>query len=82
MRTRLPTAAATLLLALALAGCLMPKGTPVYVSKQAGDWWSGKGVLMEVSEDETRCHVAARDRALVVDKKWVDCRYVHERRLR
>lgn len=68
--------------ALALPGCLMPHGTPVYVSKTAGDWWSGKGVLLEVSEDERRCRVAVRDRALVVEKTWVDCRHVHERRRR
>lgn len=66
--------------ALPLAGCLMPEGRPVYVSQGAGDWWSGKGVLLEVSEDRRRCLVAARDRALVVDRKWVDCRDVHPRR--
>lgn len=86
MRSHPRRAALAALLALglapALAGCLLPDGTPVYVSKQTGNWWSGKGVLTEVSEDGRRCHVAVRDSALVVDREWVDCRYVQERRIR
>ena len=33
----------------------------------------------EVGEDQEYCRVAARNRALVVEKKWVDCRAVHPR---
>jgi hypothetical protein len=61
-----------------LAGCQMPaKGTPVFVDVRAGRFWSGEGLLLEVNEDQTRCRVAVRDRALVVQKMWVDCAYVH-----
>ena len=62
-----------------LGGCLMPaQGTPVFVDMRAGDFWSGKGMLLEVSPDKTRCRVAVRDDALIVHKLWVDCRWVHE----
>jgi hypothetical protein len=68
------------LLLLAAGGCLMPaRGTPVFVDMRAGTFWSGKGMLLEVSPDETRCRVAVRDRALIVQERWVDCRWVHER---
>ena len=53
------------------------KGTPVFVDMRAGHFWSGEGLLMEVSDDQKRCHVAVRDRALVVRKMWVDCAYIH-----
>ena len=67
-----------LLALLLLEGCQMPaKGTPVFVDMRAGRFWSGEGLLLEVNEDETRCRVAVRDRALVVHKMWVDCTYVH-----
>ena len=63
-----------------LGGCMMPsRGTPVFVDMRAGDFWSGKGLLLEVSEDEQRCRVAVRDRALVVHETWVDCISVHAR---
>ena len=66
-----------------VGGCLMPvKGTTVFVDQRAGTFWSGKGMLLEVSPDKTRCHVAVRDRALIVQKPWVDCRWVHERNAR
>lgn len=69
------------LLLLGFSGCLLPaRGTPVYVDGRAGRFWSGEGVLTEVSEDRSRCHVAVRDRALIVQKRWVDCRSVHPRR--
>ena len=69
------------LLALSLSGCLMPgAGTPVYVDAWAGKFWSGKGVLLEVSDDQERCRVAVRDRALVVRKLWVKCTSLHPRR--
>jgi hypothetical protein len=73
------TALLTLAL-LAFAGCTMPKkGTPVFVDLRAGDFWSGRGKLLEVSEDRSRCRVAVRDRALLVQKLWVDCAWIHAR---
>ena len=76
LRSRLGLCA---LLAL-LGGCLMPaQGTPVFVDLRAGSFWSGKGMLLDVSPDKTRCQVAVRDRALIVHKPWVECRWVHER---
>ena len=56
------------------------RGTPVFVEARTGDYWSGKGLLLEVSEDQTRCLVAARDRALVVHKRWIPCTAVHAQR--
>ena len=68
--------------ALLALGCLMPQqGTPVYVDAWAGDFWSGKGMLLEVSEDRERCRVAVRDRALMVQDRWVACKSVHPRKL-
>ena len=67
-------------LLLLLAGCLMPsRGTPVFVDRRAGVFWSGEGMLTEVSGDEERCRVSVRDRALRVRDLWVDCRMVHPR---
>ncbi len=64
-----------------LGGCLMPRrGTPVFVDARAGSFWSGEGLLLEVSEDQQRCRVAVRDRALLVQDRWVDCARVHPRR--
>ena len=80
---RLPTLALLLAASLWLGGCLMPnRGTPVFVDSRAGDYWSGKGWLLEVSPDRTRCRVAVRDDALFVRKPWVPCSSVHERRMR
>jgi len=62
------------------AGCTMPnRGTPVFVDVRAGDFWSGEGLLTEVSEDQKRCRVSVRDRALIVRDLWVDCARVHRR---
>ena len=61
-------------------GCvLMPwRGTPVIVDQRAGRFWSGDGMLLEVSEDQKTCRVAVRDRSLVfVRRLWTDCGYVH-----
>jgi hypothetical protein len=67
--------------ALLLAGCLMPRqGTPVYVDSWAGDFWSGKGMLLEVTPDQQRCKVAVRDRALFVHEMWIACTSVHPRK--
>jgi hypothetical protein len=60
-------------------GCALPKGQPVYVDGRHGKLWSGNGVLLQVSEDGSWCQVAVRNRALVVEKRWVDCRAVHRR---
>ena len=70
-----------LLLSCGVTGCLFlpSKGTLVYVDHRTGDWWSGEAVLMDVSADQTQCRIAARDSALVVEKKWVPCKYVHPR---
>ena len=56
------------------------RGTPVFVDASAGAYWSGKGLLLEVSEDRSQCLVAARDRALIVHEHWVPCKAVHTRR--
>jgi hypothetical protein len=70
-------------LLLAFGGCLMPaQGTPVFVDQRAGTFWSGKGMLLEVNPEKTRCMVAVRDRALIVHERWVECRWVHERHSR
>jgi hypothetical protein len=69
-----------LLAALASSGCLMPNGgTPVLVDSRAGDFWSGKGLLIEVSPDHKRCKVVIRDNALFVREMWLDCVTVHPR---
>jgi hypothetical protein len=61
--------------------CMMPgAGTPVFVDVRAGNFWSGNGLLTEVSEDKKRCRVSVRDRALIVRDMWVDCQRVHTRR--
>ena len=63
-----------------LTGCALPsKGTPVFVDLRAGDFWSGRGKLIEVSQEQSRCRVAVRDRSLRVVKLWVDCAWVHPR---
>jgi hypothetical protein len=75
--------AASLAIALLLGGCLMPDhGTPVFVDVRAGDFWSGDGLLTEVSEDQKRCRVSVRDRALFVRDMWVDCQRIHSREAR
>jgi hypothetical protein len=72
--------ALALLAALTASGCLLPNGgTPVLVDSRSGSFWSGKGVLTEVSPDQKRCKVAIRDSALFVQHKWVDCLTVHPR---
>ena len=71
-------AAVLVALALLVAGCLLPnRGTPVFVDRRAGDFWTGEGMLLEVSANQQRCRVAVRDRALYVRHMWVECRFVH-----
>ena len=79
--TRLLLLVAAVILLLA-AGCLPTKGTPVFVDFGAGDYWSGKGVLVEVSPDETQCRVVVRDSTLVRTDEWVPCKHVHPRKMR
>ena len=57
------------------------RGTPVFVDGRTGRYWSGKGLLLEVSPDRLRCYVAVRDRALLVRERWVPCSSVHARPL-
>ena len=70
-----------LALACGIGGCLFlpSRGTPVYADHRTGNWWSGEAVLTEVSADQTQCKIAARDTALIVETKWVPCKYVHPR---
>ena len=72
-----------LLLVPLLLACQMPNGgTPVFVDMRAGDFWSGQGKLLEVSDDEKLCRVAVRSRSLVVRKRWVECAHVHAKSIR
>jgi hypothetical protein len=80
MRIKRISSLLAILILLLLSGCLMPKkGTPVFIDMRAGNFWSGKGLLTEVSEDEQRCRVSVRDRALIVHHIWTDCTRVHPR---
>jgi hypothetical protein len=66
---------------LGAGGCVLPsKGTRVFVDHRAGSFWSGRGKLIEVSQDQSECRVAVRDRALIVHTMWVECRSVHPRK--
>lgn len=64
-----------------IGGCLIlpSEGTLVYADHRTGDWWSGEAVLTEVSADQTKCKIAARNTALIVETKWVPCKFVHPR---
>ena len=76
MRRLLPL----LLLAAFLPACVMPaQGTPVFVDMRAGSFYSGEGMLHEVSDDEERCRVSVRGADLIVRDRWVACRHVHAR---
>ena len=67
---------------LGTSGCIGNKGTPVFVDFGAMEVWSGKGMLVEVSTDQTPCRVIVRDSVLIRRDRWVPCIYVHERRER
>jgi hypothetical protein len=72
-----------LLAALLLGACQLPaRGTPVFVDMRAGNFWSGNGKLLEVSDDQARCLVSVRGRSMVVKERWVDCAYVHSKSVR
>jgi hypothetical protein len=78
IRARL--ALALFLALLPAAGCVMPAGEQVVVDRRGGrDVFTGSAVLLEISDDGTRCRIAVRNNALFVEKRWVDCRYVHSR---
>lgn len=79
MRPRAVLLAAAL--AALAAGCVLPAGRPIIVDRRAGDYWSGEGVLLEISPDGTECKVAVRNDALFVEKRWVACKFVHEKDL-
>lgn len=71
------------LLLLMTIGCVMPaQGTSVFVDMRAGKFFSGDGMLHEVSDDQERCRVSVRDPSLIVRDRWVACRYVHARSIR
>lgn len=81
MTARALLLSSVLALSVALGGCLLPRrGTPVFVDTSAGDFFSGVGVLVAVSDDQTRCQVAVRDRALILRHPWVACTAVHPRK--
>ncbi|HXV37095.1 MAG TPA: hypothetical protein VEC18_08090 [Myxococcota bacterium] len=73
---------AALIGALGSAGCIGNDGTPVLVDFAALEVWSGEGMLLEVSPDQTQCRVVVRDEYLIVRDRWVPCIHVHPRRLR
>ena len=70
-----------LLAAAVLSGCVMPTGTEVIVDRRGANFFSGNAILLEVSEDRQSCRVAARNNALIVEKRWVPCIYVHATRV-
>ena len=49
---------------------------------RAGNFWSGHGKLLEVSDDQSRCRVSVRHRSMVVQERWVDCAHVHAKSVR
>ncbi len=67
---------------LCASGCISKDGTPVFVDYGALEVWSGKGRLIEVSPDQTRCRVIVRDDDLIKRDRWVPCIHVHPRRER
>ena len=81
MPNRLPwRALAAVTFLLTISSCLPSRGTLIFVDRDAGNFWSGKGVLVEVSPDETQCRVVVRDAVLIKRDRWVHCNDVHPRR--
>ncbi len=78
-RRTLQRAIATLACLIGGAGCISNDGTPVFVDYAALEVWSGKGMLVEVSPDQTQCRVVVRDEYLIVRNRWVPCIHVHPR---
>ena len=75
-------AIAALACLLGSSGCISNDGTPVFVDYGALEVWSGKGMLVEVSPDQTQCRVIVRDAYLIKRDRWVSCIHVHPRRER
>jgi hypothetical protein len=75
-------AIAALVCLLCGSGCISNDGTPVFVDYGALEVWSGKGMLVEVSSDQTQCRVIVRDTYLIKRDRWVPCIHVHPRRER
>ena len=75
-------AIATLAGLLSASGCISNDGTPVFVDYGALEVWSGKGMLIEVSPDQTQCRVVVRDDNLIKRDRWVSCIHVHPRQER
>ena len=75
-------AIATLACLLSASACISNDGTPVFVDYGALEVWSGKGMLIEVSPDQTQCRVVVRDDNLIKRDRWVSCIHVHPRRER
>jgi hypothetical protein len=67
---------------LGTSGCIGNKVTRVFVDYGAMEVWSGKGMLVGVSPDQTQCRVIVRDSFLIRRDRWVPCIHVHERRQR
>jgi hypothetical protein len=63
-------------------GCISNRGTPVFVDYGALEVWSGEGMLVEVSPDQTQCRVIVRDDYLIKRDRWVPCIHVHPRQER
>jgi hypothetical protein len=67
---------------LGVSGCISNKGTPVFVDYGAMEVWSGEGMLIAVSPDQTQCRVVVRDSYLIKRDRWIPCSYVHPRKQR
>ena len=66
-----------------LLACQLPRGgTPVFVDMRAGNFWSGNGKLLEVSDDRKHCRVSVRQRTMIVQEQCVDCAHVHTKSAR
>jgi hypothetical protein len=78
-KRRLGLAILVLTCLLAGSSCLPRQGTLAFVDADAGDFWSGKAVLVEVSEDQRECRVVVRDATLIIRERWVSCQDVHPR---
>lgn len=79
MRRVVLSALGVTLAVLAFGGCVMPAGDPVVVDRRGGEVFTGTAVLLEIGPDGAQCRVAVRNSAFIVEKRWVDCRFVHSR---
>jgi hypothetical protein len=67
---------------LGASACISNKGTPVFVDYAAMEVWSGEGMLIAVSPDQTQCRVIVRDNYLIRRDRWLPCTFIHPRRSR